>query len=221
MALILPIILCFVPLLVLFLVLAFCFKMKVVHLLWAMAAGLVCVLPVSLIQFFAGMVPFFSNQSLPFILLKSIVLYGLVEELCKTGLTFALPHKEYSHFQALMISFFFGLSLGCFESVIYFLDHFQKAYSASAELLMVQIFVRMFTADLIHTFCAGLLGLFVCEKRQGNLHIGLIVMAVGLHGIYDFFAGFANGFKYFSVAVILFALIECRVKYTIYINPEK
>ena len=34
-----------------------------------------------------------------------------------------------------------------------------------------------------------------------------------LHGFYDFFAGFANFFKYFSIIVIFLAIAECRIKY--------
>jgi hypothetical protein len=42
------------------------------------------------------------------------------------------------------------------------------------------------------------------------------VVAVLLHGIYDFFAGFSStsNIRWFSVAVVLMAIIECRVKYT-------
>ena len=221
MALILPIILCFIPLLLTFCLLLFCFKMKLTHLLVAFLCGLVCVLPVSVIQFFCGMAPFFSNQSLIFILIKSILLYGLVEELCKMGLIFVLPHKDYTPFKFLMLSFFFGLSLGCFESVIYFLDHCQKSSSIGGVLLYKPVFIRMFTADLIHMCCAGLLGIFVFENRRSAAYFSLVILAVCLHGVYDFFAGFANSFKYFSLAVIFFAAIECRVRYSIYNPAEK
>ncbi|MCQ2574059.1 MAG: PrsW family glutamic-type intramembrane protease [Treponema sp.] len=221
MALILPILLCFVPLLAVFVVLVFWGKMKVLHLLWALGAGLLCVLPVSVIQFFLGMVPVFSNQNLLFILLKSVLLYGLIEELCKLGIGFVLPKKNYTTLQFLLISFFFGLSLGCFESIIYFLDHLQKSSAIGGVLLYKPVFTRMFTSDLIHTFCSGLLGLFIYNARQKDFHVSLIFLAVVLHGVYDFFAGFANSFKYFSLAVILFAAIECRVKYLIYNRKEK
>jgi len=214
MALIFPIILCFIPLVILFCLFLFCAKIKVTHLLVAFLTGLVCVLPVSVIQFFLGMAPFFANQSLVFVLIKSFLLYGLIEELCKMGLTFVLPHKEYTPFNFLMLSFFFGLSLGCFESVIYFLDHFQKSASMGGVLLYRPVFIRMFTADLIHMFCAGLSGIFVYECRRTAPYISIVILAVCLHGLYDFFAGFANAFKYFSLAVIFFSAIECRVKYS-------
>jgi hypothetical protein len=42
-----------------------------------------------------------------------------------------------------------------------------------------------------------------------------------LHGIYDFFAGFANSLRWFSVAVVLMSIIECRIKYSALTNPEK
>lgn len=223
MTLILPILLCFVPLLLLFCILVWGLKLKVTHLLLSLLAGLVCVLPVSVIQYFAGMAPFFSNRNLLFILLKSVILYGLVEELCKLLAVSFLPKKEMSPSAFLFLAFFMGLSLGCFESVIYFLDHLQKSTAAGGELLYKPVFLRMFTSDLLHMFTAGILGLFVYErKREGGFtHISLIILAVVLHGVYDFFAGFSNAFNWFSVAVILFAAIECRVKYTIYNSSEK
>lgn len=221
MALILPLILCFVPLIALFCILIFVFKLNVTHLLISLVAGLVCVLPVSVIQFFCGMAPFFSNQNLIFVLVKSVLLYGFVEELCKMAFVFVLPHKEYTPLNFLLLSFFFGLSLGCFESVIYYLDHLQKASLMGGNLLYKSIFIRMITSDLIHTFCAGLLGLFVYQNRKSETYVSLIILAVLLHGVYDFFAGFSNAFKYFSVAVIFFAALECRVKYSIYNPSEK
>jgi hypothetical protein len=43
-----------------------------------------------------------------------------------------------------------------------------------------------------------------------------MVIAVLLHGIYDFFAGFStsSNLRWFSIAVVLMSIIECRVKYT-------
>lgn len=223
MNIVFPILLCFVPLLILFCILVWGLKLKVTHLLLSLLAGLICILPVSVIQYFAGMAPFFSNQNLVFILLRSVVLYGFVEEMCKLLAAAFLPKKEISPISFLWLAFFMGLSLGCFESVIYFLDHLQKSTSIGGELLYRPVFVRMFTSDLLHMFTAGILGLFIYERKRegGAAHISLIILAVMLHGIYDFFAGFSNAFNWFSIAVIFFAAIECRVKYTIYNSKEK
>lgn len=227
MMLVLPILVCFVPLILLFCILCFGFKLKATHLLVSLLAGLICVLPVSVIQYFAGMAPFFTNQNLLSVLLKSLVLYGLIEELCKLIMILFIPGTKNTNTSGardfLLLSFFFGLSLGCFESVIYFLDHLQKSTSIGGELLYRPVFVRMFTSDLLHLFTAGLIGLYMFEKRrpEGEGHFFLVILAVLIHGVYDFFAGFSNSFSYFSLAVILFAAIECRVKYTLYNSKGK
>ena len=39
------------------------------------------------------------------------------------------------------------------------------------------------------------------------------VLAVALHGVYNFFAGFSGGFWWFSVVAILMAALECRIWY--------
>ena len=44
--------------------------------------------------------------------------------------------------------------------------------------------------------------------------ISCLVVAVLLHGIYDFFAGFSGSLRWFAIAVVLMAMIECRIKYT-------
>lgn len=212
---------CFVPLAVLFCILLFGFKLKSVHLLLALLMGLISVLPISVIQFFSGYLPFFRAHTLSAVLLKSVLLYGMIEELIKFGLTFPLPHKDYSERDFLFLAFFMGLSLGCFESVIYYLDHFQMSRNLGGVLQYKPVLIRMFTSDLIHMFCSGLLGLFVWEKRNRDIRLFLIFMAVILHGLYDFFAGFSNNFRFFSFAVILFAAVECRIRYSMYNSYEK
>jgi RsiW-degrading membrane proteinase PrsW (M82 family) len=109
-----------------------------------------------------------------------------------------------------------GLSLGCFESLVYLFDRLQIANNRGAQVLYHLVFLRIFTTDLIHMACAGLCGLFVISKRYNNqkLKNSYLFLAILLHGIYDFFAGFQNNLKYFSFLVVLLAIIECRVKYT-------
>ena len=141
------------------------------------------------------------------------MIYGFVEELIKMFMTVLLPHKKSSTLQFLFLAFLMGISLGCFESVVYFLDHLQKANTRGAQLLYGQIFMRIFTSDIIHLTCAGLGGLFVVSCRQKKVKVSIFVFSVILHGFYDFFAGFANFFKYFSFIVILLAIVECRIKY--------
>ena len=75
------------------------------------------------------------------------------------------------------------------------------------------IFARMFSSDLIHVFCAGLGGLFVWGIRHKKNNPMIFIYAVVCHGLFDFFVYFDLWIHWFAVAAVLFAVIECRVKY--------
>ena len=211
--------LCFVPLVLAFLLFAISFKCKITHLLIAILLGLIAVLPISFIQYFMPPIPEINISPVLRALLKSILLYGLVEELIKGLLLLPLPHKfkdseTNSCLSFLLLSFIAGLSLGCFESVVYYFDHLQLANSRGATLLYGQIAVRIFTSDLIHTMCTGLCGLFIYNLRNKTYTFSCIIFAILLHGFYDFFAGFSGDIRWFSIAVVLMSILECRIKYT-------
>ena len=207
------IILCFLPLIVALVIFTFGFKLNFFHQIVAVLIGLLTVIPISFIQFFLPDIPFLLQFPLWHTLFKSLVIYGFVEELIKMLMTVLLPHKKSSTLQFLFLAFLMGISLGCFESVVYFLDHLQKANAKGAQLLYSQIFMRIFTSDIIHLTCAGLGVLFVVSCRQKKVKVSIFVFSVILHGFYDFFAGFANFFRFFSIIVILLAIAECRIKY--------
>ncbi|MBR6583582.1 MAG: PrsW family intramembrane metalloprotease [Treponema sp.] len=220
-------ILCFVPLLFAFCLFTFVFKLKISHQLLAILLGLAIVFPISVIQYVVPTTNTFQNMPIVGTMLKSLIIYGLVEELFKTivlvpVLSTKSIKEEYSALQLLFLSFLLGLSLACFESLVYLFDRLQIANNKGAQLLYHHIFLRIFTSDLIHMSCAGLCGLFVISKRYNNnkSKISYLFLAILLHGIYDFFAGFQNNLKYFSYFVVLLALIECRVKYTALTKKE-
>lgn len=220
-------ILCFVPLLFAFCLFTFVFKLKISHQLLAILLGLAIVFPISVIQYVVPTTNVFRNMPIVGTMLKSLLIYGLVEELFKTivlvpVLSTKSIKEEYSVLQLLFLSFLLGLSLACFESLVYLFDRLQIANNKGAQLLYHHIFLRIFTSDLIHMSCAGLCGLFVISKRFNNnkSKISYLFLAILLHGIYDFFAGFQNNLKYFSYFVVLLALIECRVKYTALTKKE-
>lgn len=214
------IILCFVPLIFAFLIFAAGFKLKLTHLLIAVLLGLVAVLPISFIQYFMPALPGLPISAVVRALLKSLLLYGLVEEAIKTLALLPVPHKNESRLNFLLLAFTAGLSLGCFESVVYYFDHLQIANSRGATLLYGQIAVRIFTSDIIHMCCTGLCGLFLFSCRNKPRHISCLITAVILHGVYDFFAGFSGNLRWFSVAVVLMAIAECRIKYISLQNDE-
>jgi len=218
-------ILCFVPLILVIALFAVAFKLKLMYQLIAVFLGLIAVLPISFIQFFLPELPGVGFSPILHALLKSLLLYGLIEELFKTLILIFLPHKNLSESTEardfLQLAFVAGLALGCFESVVYYFDHLQIANSRGATLLYGQIAVRIMTSDVIHMMCTGLCGLFIYSCRKAPRHTSFLIIAVLLHGIYDFFAGFANDLRWFSVAVVLMAIIECRIKYSALTNPEK
>ena len=213
-------ILCFVPLLFAFWIFTFIFKLKISHQLFAILLGLAIVFPISVIQYVVPTTNVFQNMPIVGTMLKSLLIYGLIEELFKSfALIPVLSSKsvkeDYSPLQMLFLAFLLGLSLGCFESLVYLFDRLQIANNRGAQVLYHLVFLRIFTTDLIHMACAGLCGLFVISKRYNNqkLKNSYLFLAILLHGIYDFFAGFQNNLKYFSFLVVLLAIIECRVKY--------
>ncbi len=210
----LGIVLCFVPLLACFLITTFCFKVRIPHQLIAILLGLITVVPIAFIQYFLPPIPFLDNYPVLKVLIKSLLLYGLVEELVKTLLIFPLPHKNYSEFNFLMLAFVFGAAIGSFESVVYFLDHLQLAHLHGGEPLYSLIFLRGFSSDIIHITCTGLCGLFIYSIHNQKPKLNIIIAAILIHGIYDFFACFQNNLRWFAIPVILLAIAECRIKYT-------
>ena len=217
--------LCFVPLILVILLFTFCYKLKITWQLIAVFLGLIAVHPKTIIQYFLPELPGIGFSPILHALLKSLLLYGLIEELFKTLILIFLPHKNLTESHEardfLQLAFVAGLALGCFESVVYYFDHLQIANSRGATLLYGQIAVRIMTSDVIHMTCTGLCGLFIYSCRKAPRHTSFLIIAVLLHGIYDFFAGFANDLRWFSVAVVLMAIAECRIKYTSLQNNEE
>ena len=213
MSIVLPVILCFIPLIAAFLIFVFALKQKAGQLCIAILLGLAAVLPISVIQFFLPSLNMLTSMPILREILKSLLLYGLVEEILKCVFILPLPKKDKSAFDFLLLAFTMGLALGCFESIVYYLDHLQLANNRNATLLYGPIFARIFSSDIIHMTCTGLCGLFIYSIRNKKTCITSLLSAVFLHGLYDFFAGFQNGLRWFAIASILLAIAECRLKY--------
>ena len=214
MSIVLPVILCFIPLIAGILIFIFAFKINPGHLSIAVLLGLAAVLPISVIQFFLPSFNILTSMPILREILKSLLLYGLVEEILKCVFVLPLPKKDKSALEFLLLAFTMGLALGCFESIVYYLDHLQMANNRNATLLYGQIFARIFSSDIIHMTCTGLCGLFIYSIRNKHTFISCLLSAVFIHGVYDFFAGFQNALRWFAVAAILLAIAECRLKYT-------
>ena len=215
MSIVLPVILCFISLIAAFLVFLLAFKVKTAHLFIAILLGLAAVLPISVVQFFLPSLDILTNLPILREILKSLLLYGFVEEVLKCVFLLPLPKKDKTALEFLLLAFTMGLALGCFESIVYYLDHLQMANNRNATLLYGQIFARIFSSDIIHMTCTGLCGLFIYSIRNKRTCITALLSAVFLHGLYDFFAGFQNNLRWFALAALLLAIAECRLKYSV------
>lgn len=212
---------CFLPIIIAIVIFSAGFKVKVTHQLFACLFGLIAVLPISAIQYFLPGIPGLQGSPVLQAFLKSLLIYGLIEELFKMILLLPVPGKNTTALNFLFLSFVMGLTLGCFESVVYYFDHLQVANSRGAQLLYGQIALRIFTSDIIHMTCAGLSGLFIYSLQTEKKNFSFFVLAVILHGVYDFFAGFSGNLKWFSAIVVVLAIAECRIKYVFLQNNEK
>lgn len=194
---------------------------KLRYCLWSCVIGLFTVLPTAFIQYYVLNLPIFNSNTVISLLITTIIFNGLIEETLKMLFMEFLPSKKVT------ISVFFtcgllcGLTLGCFESVIYFVNRIQNS-SIPMELSQIyNLFLsRMFTSVLIHTFCAGLSSLYLWMFKHKSNHLMPFIYAVLLHGIYNFFAGFKSNYYWFAIVAILFSILECRIWYKYITLPD-
>ena len=212
----------FVPLLAVFvLFMIFVPGLKLRHALWACILGLITVAPASFIQYYLLNLPIFYTGTVISLLVTAVIFNGLIEETVKMLFMALQPQKK-----TILPAFFAccllcGLTLGSFESVIYMVRRIQDtAYPLTNKEIYNLIASRMFTAVLIHTFCAGLSGLYLWGFRHNSRHIMPFIWAVLLHGVYNFFAGFKSGFYWFAIIAIVFAALECRIWYKFFNLPD-
>ena len=206
------IVLCFVPLFIFFLLIQIFSKIQLLTKLIAVFLGLAAVLPISFLQFYISGVSPFASTEWRTQLLRAILFNGFIEELIKMLMLLLLPSKKLSLGRFFLCALLCGIGLGCFESAIYFLQRLRYAYALGAQLVYRQIFVRMFTTDIVHALCAGLSCFFVWGIKCKKVYVVPFVFAVLLHGVYDFFALY-DALRVFSIVAILFMAIQCRLYY--------
>ncbi|HAO29761.1 MAG TPA: hypothetical protein DCQ43_00285 [Treponema sp.] len=190
---------CFIPLVALTLCLILLVReIKVVHVLLSALLGLLTVIPIALLQMLVERIPLFEAQTLGAVLVHSLIINGLIEETLKMCFLFLLPAKKYDVWKFLFCAMLSGLALGCFESVIYLVSGYEN------------IGLRLVTAVMLHTSCAGLGGIFVWSIKNNRTKILPFIFAIVLHGVYNYFAGFSTSIRWFSIIIIVLAFIECR-----------
>ena len=204
-----PILLCFVPFVTMFALFAILVpNFSVPKGLVASLAGLLALVPITIVQFAIPGMRLFEQSKAIHILLYSIVFLGLVEEIFKALLLFLVGGKGESPSRWLCYSLLAGMIFGSFESVIYFLRDIQNiGHGVTLNL----IYLRMFTALLAHTLCAGLGGWTIYYHKNLRLDFWPLLNAVVIHGLYDYFVSFDSSVRFFCVIVILSAAIKNRV----------
>ena len=210
-----PMLLCLVPLVTTFLLLAILVPgISVLREFLAVLAGLLAFVPIVILQFlFLNLrIEMLMRANLFLSIIHSLVFFGLIEEGVKAASLLVLKSRGESLRNFFAYSILAGIALGCFESVVYLLTAVGTRPQVSAEFLQM-IFLRMATALVIHALCAGLGGLCIFYSKNIRRNFSPLVFAIVIHGIYDFFAANAYPLKYFSVAVILLAALECRIFY--------
>ena len=204
-----PIILCFVPFVTMFALFAILVPgFSVIKGLVASLAGLLALIPITVAQFLIPGMRLFGQSSAGGILLYSIVFLGLVDECFKALLLFIVGAKEEKLSCWFCYSLLAGMIFGCFESVIYF---FLNIQTIGHGVTLNLIYLRMFTAVLVHTLCAGLGGFTVYYFKNIRRNVWPLLNAVLIHGLYDYFVSFDTYVKFFCIIVILSAAIKCRV----------
>ena len=204
-----PIILCFVPFVTMFALFAILVpEFSAPKGLVASLAGLLALVPITIAQLLIPGMRLFGQSRALSILLYSIVFLGLVEECFKALALFLVGAKAERASLWFCYSLLAGMIFGCFESVIYFLQDFQNiGHGVTLNL----IYLRMFTAVLVHTLCAGLGGFTVFYFKNLGWNVWPLLNAVLIHGLYDYFVSFNTPVRFFCVIVILSAAIKCRV----------
>lgn len=208
------IILCFIPFITVFLLFTILIsEITIVKELFACLVGLLALIPIAFIQFFTGDFFVVNNQMVFSILIRAIFLYGIVEEGIKCCLLFIFPMKSINLKLVFVYSILAGLFLGSFESVVYVINSIQNASSRSGEVLLNMIYLRTFTSLVIHSLCAGLLGLFVFSVKRKVYFWRALIYAILIHGLYDFFAIMPGALNIFSYVIIILLVLECRINY--------
>ena len=207
--------LCFIPLVAAFVVCVLVVPgLKIRYALLSCVLSLAAIMPIAFVQYVVLAIPVFTAETFGSLLVTAVVFNGLIEETVKMLFLALVPQKKQTLAAFFSCCLLFGLTLGGFESVIYLVKRIQEIdmrqdVAAAFRLLLT----RTGTAVLIHTFCAGLSGLYLWLFRHHRNNVMPFVWAALLHGIYNFFAAFSMGYRWFSVAAIAFALLECRIWY--------
>ena len=197
-------------------------ELKIRYCLLAALLALVTVIPTSLIQFYVLGLPIFTGYTFASVMSTAILFNGLIEETMKMLFLCLIPQKKQVLGAFFCCVILYGLTVGGFESVIYIIRKFQEIQGQGGKEIVLSLLIdRIFTAQAIHVFCAGLSGLYIWNFRHNKKNILPFIYAVLLHGIYNFFASFSSIYHWLAIVAILFAAVECRIFYIAALDKNK
>lgn len=206
---------CFLPAVIFFVLAKMLNKsFEIKYGVWSFALALLTVVLTSFIQFYVLSLPVFTAYTFASVMITAIVFNGLIEETMKMLFICLIPQKKQVLSAFFCCVILYGLAAGGFESLIYVLKKFQEIQGQGGKEIVTQLLLRrIFSAQAIHVFCAGLSGLYLWGFRHHKKNFMPFVYAVLLHGIYNFFSGFNSMYHWLTFAAILFAAVECRIFY--------
>jgi len=197
-------------------------ELKIRYCLLSGILALCTVIPTSLIQFYVLSLPIFTAYTFASVMITAILFNGLIEEAMKMLFLCIIPQKKQVLSAFFCCVILYGLVVGGFESVIYIVRKFQEIQGQPGKEIVVRLLIdRIFSAQAIHVFCAGLTGLYIWNFRHQKKNIIPFLYAVLLHGIYNFFASFTSIYHWLAVIAILFAAVECRIFYLSAIDKKE
>ena len=175
-------------------------ELKIRYCLLAALLALVTVIPTSLIQFYVLGLPIFTGYTFASVMITAILFNGLIEETMKMLFLCLIPQKKQVLGAFFCCVILYGLTVGGFESVIYIIRKFQEIQGQGGKEIVLSLLIdRIFTAQAIHVFCAGLSGLYIWNFRHNKKNILPFIYAVLLHGIYNFFASFSSIYHWLAI----------------------
>lgn len=197
-------------------------NLKIKYCFLACLLALLTVVPTSLIQFYILSLPIFTGYTFASVMITAILFNGLIEESMKMLFMCLIPQKKQILSAFFCCVILYGLTVGGFESVIYVIKKFQEIQGQGGKEIVIYLLInRIFTAQAIHVFCAGLSGLYIWNFRRHKKNIMPFIYAVILHGIYNFFASFNSIYHWLAIVAILFAAVECRIFFLSAIDKNK
>ena len=201
---------CLVPLFLLSLVFLLCIKkLSSLHLLFSILLGFLVIIPVTVIQFFLMKLPIFTAENLLSVFVITFVFNGLIEESLKMTSGFFLPFKKMTFGSFVVCGFLIGCAFGTFENIVYLVSGAKN------------ISVRFFTSLILHSCCSGLSAIYVWSFKNKEPKIFCFILAVLLHGLYNFFAG-SEKFWWFSIITIIYAAVRLKFSFDrIYQSTEE